>query len=117
MVSLEFDAVIESDGVIRVPADIADQVSKGVVIRVSIVPKAEEDAQKQARRLSYESLLQRQRERIAGVAGPMPEDAWREILNFIDRRAAKGPLPGVYKWQREDAYEHLTERYGPDRTD
>jgi len=38
--------------------------------------------------------------------------AWEREKAFITKRMAKGRLPGVRQWKREDAYEERLMRYG-----
>lgn len=82
MMVLEFEATVDEHGMIRVP----ESVTAGTTVRVSITP-------------------------VRDVSAMTPDEAWAATLAFIESRMAKGPLPGEYKWRREDAYEHLN-RYG-----
>jgi len=90
MALLEFEASLD-DGSIHVPEDIAAQLAKGAVIRVSITP-------------------------IHQTQVP-PDRAWNSILTFLHDRMAKEPLSTPYTWRREDAYENLTPSDAPNRID
>lgn len=79
---LEFETMLE-DGIIRLPAGIAAQVSSGTPVRVSITP-----------------LIQPWTELN-------PDEAWNSILAFIRDRVDKGSLSTPYTWRRDDAYDHL----------
>lgn len=92
MALLEFKTVLEEDGLIRVPGEVIEQLTAGEEIYVSIKP-------------------------AKPVSEMTPDEAWAATVAFIKARMAKGPLPGTYKFRREDAYQHLEERFGPFRTD
>lgn len=98
MTVLEFDAVIDEEGLIRVPEEIAAQLPRGQSLRLQVRMQAASAAEQE-------------------IAAMTPDEAWASILAFIDERMKQAAtlLPGKpYKWRREDAYEHL-EKYGPER--
>jgi len=82
MVLLEFETQLD-DGTIRIPDEIAAQLSKGAVVRVSIMPIESSDAEL------------------------TPDVAWNSTLDFINQRIAQAQASTPYKWRREDAYDYL----------
>jgi hypothetical protein len=95
MAVLEFKTVLEEDGVIRVPGEVIKQLTAGEEIYVSIKP-------------------------AKPVSAMTPDEAWQALLAGIEQRVEMAkhlPPAEPYQWRREDAYEHLDERYGPEGPD
>ncbi len=42
---------------------------------------------------------------IEGIGDAVLAAQWQHVKQFLDERAAKGPLPGGRTWTRDDAYD------------
>lgn len=89
MAQIEFEALVEN-GMIRIPKAVADRLSEGTSLRVSVV-EIEPNGFSMTR-----------------------EEAWAAVGAFIQERMSQPAPADSYQWHREDAYEHLNDQNSTD---